>query len=554
MRRALILTLALFGGRAAAGQPVPHAAAVDSIFSQVDRADGPGCAVGVYRAGEVVLARGYGLADLEHGVPITPATRFNVASLSKQFTAYAVTLLEQRGQLSLDDVVRRHLPELPDVGAPVTVRHLVHHTSGLRAYEVLLMLSGWNRDHPLSRDQFWDVVGRQRTLGFAPGERHQYGNTNYALLALLVERVDGRPFADFMRDEVFAPLGMADTFVREDPLAVVPGRAEHYTRADGGFRKNYVWAFAYAAGASNVVTTVGDLARWDAHLASGRIGAVPVGPLMHRRFRLTSGDSTAYAFGLELGEYRGLRAVSHTGGGGGDYVLLRFPAQRWAAAVLCNHEGGPGAVALAYRLADLSLADAFPPEAPAAEAVRVDVPDAELTRWAGEWRDGGDERLTFLVQGGTLAFRYGSDVYETVPVGGSAFREGALTFAFEGAGDTLVVSRPGWRGVFRRWTDAPWAPTTADLAAFAGTYRSEELDADWTIRAEGDTLTLHRRAFPARLLGLDDRDVLALADPFDDMTLTSRLAFGRDAAGRVVGFRLTASRVADLAFRRLPQP
>jgi CubicO group peptidase (beta-lactamase class C family) len=328
--------------RAAVPGALPKTVAVDSIFAPFARPGSPGCAVGVYQAGELLFARGYGVASLEHGGAITPRTPFNVASLSKQFTAFAVHLLARRGRLSLDDDVRRHLPELPDVGPPVTVRHLLHHTSGLRAYEVLLMLTGWNRDHPLSRDDALALIGRQRTTGFPPGERQQYGNTNYILLAALVERVDGRPFAEFMAQELFRPLGMTSTQVRTDPTAVIPGRAEHYTQLrPTGFRRNYVWAFAHATGASNVVTTLEDLARWDGNFYTERVGGPGMTQAMYERARLTSGDTVGYASGLEVGEYRGLRTVGHSGSGGGDYYLLRFPDARATTAGAVQRLPGP---------------------------------------------------------------------------------------------------------------------------------------------------------------------------------------------------------------------
>ncbi len=322
-----------------ATQAVQNRTAIGEIFAPVARTNSPGCAVGVYRAGEIVFAEGYGMASIEHAGPITPRTPFNVASLSKQFTAFAIHLLARERKLGLDDDIRRHLPEFPDVGAAVTVRHLLHHTSGLRAYEALHSVLGWNRDHPLSREQALDIIYRHRTTGFPPGARHQYGNTNYVLLAEIVERVSGRPLNRFLVDEVFSPLGMTNTHLRTDSLSVIPGRADTYwRRADGGFRRNHLWEPAYATGASNVITTIEDLARLDAEFYDERVGGGGIVAAMYERGPLSSGGTTSYGSGIENGEYRGVPLVWHTGGAGGDYALVRFPAQRLTAAVLCNFE------------------------------------------------------------------------------------------------------------------------------------------------------------------------------------------------------------------------
>lgn len=497
------------------------------------------------------------MASLEHGVHITSRTPFNVASLSKQFTALAVHLLARRGKLSLDDDIRRHLPELAEVSQVVTVRHLLHHTSGLRAYEVLLMLTGWNRDHPLSREQAMAIIARQRTTGFPPGERHQYGNTNYILLAALVERVDGRAFAEFLSQEVFRPLGMSHTQVRTEAMAVIPGRAEHYTQLKPmAFHRNYVWAFAHATGASNVVTTVEDLARWDLNFYSEQVGGAGIAEALYERARLNAGDSAGYASGLEVGEYRGLRTVGHSGSGGGDYYLLRFPHARRTIAVLCNVYRGMSAQDLAFRIADHWMKDRFPPSPVEQLRTAIALPDSVLARFAGEYRNIADplEQLRFSIRAGTLGYEYETVHYPVVTVGPRTFREGSLTFAFDApmpaGAQRLEVSRSGWRGTFARWLEAPWQPTSRDLAAFAGTYRSNELDVTWTFAVRDGQVTVRRPRFSERVLVPTDRDAFRFTDEYDDMTLAIHLAFTRDDGGRVTGFLLSTNRVTNLAFSR----
>ncbi|MBA4125021.1 MAG: beta-lactamase family protein [Acidobacteria bacterium] len=210
-------------------------ARIDSVFQEFNRKDCPGCALAVIDHGRIIYQKGYGMANLEHNIPITPTTVFDVASVSKQFTAFAIALLARRGKLSLDDNARKYVPELPKFGKPITIRHLVHHTSGLRDYGALRIMTCWRMDNPVNMTDFINIVSKQKGLNFASGEKFMYSNTNYGLLGMIVERVSGRSFADFMKAEVFAPLGMNNTIVRSDSLIIVPNRASNYTtQKEGG--------------------------------------------------------------------------------------------------------------------------------------------------------------------------------------------------------------------------------------------------------------------------------------------------------------------------------
>jgi CubicO group peptidase (beta-lactamase class C family) len=560
MRSSLAFVLALFGActtaaprRPATTATLSGAADIDSIFAEFDRPGSPGCAVGVYRAGELRFAKGYGMASIEHAVPITARTPFVVGSVAKHFTGFAVHLLARRGKLSLDDAIRRHLPEVPDLGDTVTVRHLLHHTSGFRSYEDLLSLVGWNRDHPLSREQALATVAAHRTLGFPPGERYQYGNTNYILLAEIVERTSGLPFAEFMKHEVFGPLGMTSSHVRTDPLAVVPGRAEHYWPGrGGGFRRNYIWAFPHATGASNVVTTLEDLARWDANFFDERVGGPGISATMYEAGVLRSGDRIG-----GLGSYRGLLMYAQGGGGGGDYSVVRFPQQRLSVAVLCNLGLGAGAHDRALRVADSYLRDAT-----ASAAVR-DTPNAvalteeTLRGFVGEYRNpqNRDQRVRIDVRDGTLGYTQpGGGFQPAVPVGPRTFRSGPLTFEFSvpvpGAPDRITYEVGGQRGTLVRW-EAPPPLRAAELAVYLGAYRSEELDARWTVALHGDTLVLRRPRLADRALAPVGPDSFRWEEPFEDEGLEVELTFVRSPEGRVNGVRVETDRVSNLQFTRV---
>jgi CubicO group peptidase (beta-lactamase class C family) len=348
---------------AAQAQPgFPANAAVDTIFARFGPAT-PGCALSVLRAGEVVYARGYGMANLEHDIPITPASVFHVASVSKQFTAMAITMLAQEGRLSLDDDIRKHLPELHDFGATITLRHLLHHTSGMRDQWTLFSLAGW-RGQDLKTDA--DVVllaARQRDLNFQPGAEHLYSNTGYTLLGQVVKRVTGQSLRDWTTDNLFAPLGMQHTHFHDDYNMLVKNRTHGYAPAAGGYRVSNP---AYStAGATSLFTTVLDMAQWDRNFRDRRVGGGAIDSL-HTRGRLNNGQEISYAFALMHGQHRGLRTVGHSGSDAGYRAqYTRYPDQGLSVVVFCNvSNADPGA--LARRVAEVYLADRFTVAATAA--------------------------------------------------------------------------------------------------------------------------------------------------------------------------------------------
>src|SRR5258708_26048427 len=297
---------------------------VDKVFDKWDKPDSPGCALGVYRDGQIVYKRGYGMADLNDDVPITPATVFHVASMSKQFTAASIVLLAQQGKLSLDDDVRKYIPDLPDFGERITIRHLVHHTSGLRDQWALLGLAGWRYSLDLiTDDDVLEMMSRQKGLNFPPGEKHVYCNTGYTLLAQIVKRVSGQSFREFTTARLFEPLGMKNTHFRDDHAEIVKNQAYGYSSVlDIKFRLS-VTNFD-TVGATSLVTTVEDLARWDENFYNHRVGGSGLIEQLQQRGKLNSGEQLDYAFGLTLGKYKGLPIVDH-GGSHAGYRTPPFP-------------------------------------------------------------------------------------------------------------------------------------------------------------------------------------------------------------------------------------
>ena len=323
---------------AAAGAQTPASpdAAIDAIFEPWNRADSPGCTVGAIREGRLVFRKGYGMANLDYAVPNSPAMVYYVGSVSKQFTAAAIALLAQEGRISLDDPVRRYIPELPDYGTPMTLRHLVHHTSGLRDIYTLMSLGGIRMEDVFPDEDALALIARQRALNFAPGEDHLYSNSGYWLLGQIVERVTGESLREYARRAIFEPLGMSRTHFHDDPGHVMANRVVSYSRTGDRYVVADLGNFD-KIGAGGLYTTIDDLLKWDANFYDPRVGGARWLEQMQTVGRLNNGSPLTYAFGLTIGTHRGLRTVRHGGSLMGFRAeLLRFPDQRFTALVLCN--------------------------------------------------------------------------------------------------------------------------------------------------------------------------------------------------------------------------
>jgi CubicO group peptidase (beta-lactamase class C family) len=293
------------------------------------------------------------------GVPLTLTTLFLVASVSKQFTVYAIMLLVFGGRLSLDDDVRKHLPELPDYGKTVTVRHLIHHTSGIREYFPLLNFAGWRSDDVVTEKDLFDLVCRQKGLNFEPGAEYSYSNTGYFLLGMIVKRVSGQSLKEFAAQEIFKPLGMKNTVVRDDYRQVISNACESYTPNGDGF--NRVFLPHGLAGATNLFTTAEDLAIWDSNFYDPKVGGKSIIDAMHVKGKLANGEEINYAGGLRIDKYRGLTTVEHTGAHGGfRTVITRFPDEHFTLIVLSNRSDFMTAN-LARQVADIYLEDKLGP-------------------------------------------------------------------------------------------------------------------------------------------------------------------------------------------------
>jgi CubicO group peptidase (beta-lactamase class C family) len=541
-------------GTEAQGLTADEVIRVDSVFEDWSDPAGPGAAVAITRNGRIVYSQGYGSAQLEYRIPVAPTTIFHVASVSKQFTTFAVALLARDGLLSWDDEVHRHLPELPDLGRPVTLRHLANHTSGVRDQWELLIQAGWRIDDVITRDQIMALMARQRELNFEPGSEYLYSNMGYSLLAEVVERVSGMSFGAFLHERVFLPLSMHRTHVHSDHTMVVPGRAYSYAPGANGEWRNAVLSYANQ-GATSLFTTVEDLARWIAEMEEPVVGDPDLWAEMVEPAPLNSGDTAPYGLGISVGTYRGLATRGHGGADAGFRTnLLHFPQERVGVVVFGN-AASFNAAGMARGVADVILAGRLEEENGEEDPHRgpVTVAAETLEELVGVYRVPDGMLVSVVLRQGRLEAEVGpEDRFLLVPTSDSTFNvealDGRLTFTRDGQRrvDGVVFASPDGTQRLRRVEITEMAPE--ELGAYVGTYYSPELDVVYRIRMEGDVLYVARPRQPAQALMVLDRD------RFGASTWgLNTVEFSRDDDGRVDGFRVSGGRVRNLRFERVQE-
>ena len=558
---ALALALAWTTG-AAASDLEPQ---VDRIFSKWTSST-PGCAVGVAVDGRAALAKAYGMADLEHDVKNTPDTIFEAGSVSKQFTAAAVLLLAREGKLSLDDPVQKYIPELPDYAAPpaqlppppagrgnrpapVTIRHMLHHTSGLRDWGSIAGIAGWPRTTRVhTHAHVLEIVNHQRSLNFTPGTRWSYSNTGFNLAAIIVSRVSGMTFADFTRTRIFQPLGMSHTSWRDDHTRIVRNRAIAYEERRDGFHSDM--PFENVHGNGGLLTTVGDLLKWNENFTVPIVGDAAFVAQQQQVGTFRDGRSLDYAFGLYNRSYKGVRQVDHSGSTAGYRAhLARYPDQRVSLAVLCNVSTG-GATEALHAVADLYLGDRV--KAPGPTAATFKPMPADLDKTAGLYRNRTTGApVTITRAGDALRLERGQADGSNPQRGQALVAEAASRFIsangqqwdFDGRGGARVVDALGTVDEFERV--APVQPTADQLRDLTGTYVSDEAEATLTVAVSGGSLVIQRR--PDTTLRLTP----IYADTFAAPPL-GLVTFRRDSR-RVTALSVSQDRVWDLRFSRQNQ-
>lgn len=524
---------------------------VDTLFAQWDSKDTPGCALAIVQNGVVIYNRGYGMANLELGVPITSQSVFYIGSVSKQFVSASIALLALQNKLSLDDDIRKYIPEMPDYGTPITIRNLIHHTSGERDYLTLLGIAGVDFGTYHEQDVL-DLICRQKELNFKPGEEHLYSNSGYFLLSVIVHRASGKTLREFAEENIFKPLGMTHSRFHDDYRQLIKNRATGYLAAGKENYLNFISMFDNV-GSGGLFTSVEDLFLWDQNFYHHKVGGQKLHDMMHTKGTLNSGEILDYAFALDIGEYKGLRVVEHGGAlGGYRSALTRFPDQKFSVIILSNLSSfNPSG--LAYRVADIYLADQFQEVLSETEVLQmetIDLPEEKLKDKVGSYinkKSGSSysiriraNQLEFFGQGQRLTL--GAIDENTFIVTGL---QASIKMEFEkqGEGKPMLLHITQKGTPLRTYESYERArPAPEELEEYTGDYTSDELEATFILSLRKNRLYFtHRNAPTAAFVSLS-KDIFSVGN----MTVI----FSRDESGQITSFIVNAGRVQNLRFRK----
>jgi CubicO group peptidase (beta-lactamase class C family) len=566
-RAIYLLTLALGVGCVSAprGKSVSLGRRIDGIFAQWNKPDSPGCAVAVIKEGKIIYQHGYGSANLEYGTPITPSTVFNIASVSKQFTAMSVLLLVEQGKLSLDDDIRKYVSEVPDFGRAITIRHLIHHSSGLRNFEDLLVIAGSRTEDVVTREHMLGMVSHQKELNFSPGDEYLYCNTGYHLLAEMVARVSGQSFAEFADANIFKPLGMTHTHFHDDHEKIVKNRAYSYEREGDKSFKN-AFSNTEVVGGGGMYSTVEDLAKWVNNFDHGRVGGPGVLKQMHEQGVLNSGQTNRYACGLFIDKYKGMKLVEHGGGFAGYRSdVIRFPEQK-VAIVLLGNTSEIDPAQLTRQVADIVLSGtASAKETASQEPTSSPHPTtklsaANLDAYCGVYDFKVGVFGTVTREGDRLYAEAGGPKVELLPEAENTFviKEDGSRISFErderGKVNRLVLQRKSKdptsdmsTHVGQRIVPAGAPLSAEELAEFSGDYSSEELGTTYSLMVRnGELLAQHRHLGDIPLTLLPVRGQFLGGGWLQSIVFT----FTRNAQNQVTGFTMSAARSRNLRFEK----
>lgn len=524
---------------------------IDQLVAGIIFPGYPGATVAVGKGSEILFSKGYGLAEPEYTIANTPKTIFHIASVSKQFTAFSIAMLVDQGKISLDDDIRKYLPELHDFGQKITIRHLIYHTSGLRDQWNLLALAGWRLDDVITRTQVLRLISHQTELNDKPGDEFNYCNTGYTLAAEIVSRVTGKSFVDWTSENIFKPLEMANTFFYDDHEKLVANRAYSFQVTNSGLKKSVL---SYAnVGATSLFTTAEDLIKWSDNFRTLKVGSTSVMKMMEVRGILNKGDTLSYAFGQDSGFYKGLKAFAHGGSDAGyNTFLIRFPEQKISIVVLSNLASfDPGG--LAYKIADIYLKGILKEEPKKVEVTKVNVqvnPEV-LKTYCGQYELQPGLVVTVRLEGEKLVVQ----AVGQPPLNMEAKSE--TEFEIPQIGGEIAFTRNSNQEinefVFTQGSNVMKAPRikefdlkSLNLADYTGVFYSPELETRYTIVLEdGKLKATHIRNEPC--------EIHPVADGIfnTDVWYMGRIEFIKNPQGLVTGMKVSSGRVKNVKFDKL---
>jgi len=511
---------------------------VDSIFAKYDKTNSPGCALAILKNGKIIYKRGYGMSDMEYNISISPSSIFHVASVSKQFTAAAIVKLSLEGKLSLNDDIRKYIPEVPDFGHTITFNHLLHHTSGLRDQWDLQGLAGWRDDDLITEKDILEMLSREKALNFLPGEENTYCNTGYTLLAVAVKKITGVSLRDYADSVFFKPLGMTSTLFHSDHSEITPNRTSAYQKGENGQWKISIPVFD-TYGATSLFTTVEDLAKWDENFYTGKIGGSNFLNVMQLPGVLNDGTQENYACGLVIDSFKGHKTVWHNGADAGyRSMLLRFPDDHFSVVILANL-ANINVSNLAYKVADVFLSD----NSTTYQTADFKIDSMVVKGWAGEYLDRNTmETLTLKYLNkklliGNTALKPSGNLFFSIPNSASA-----LLFSGDSINTKLVFSSKGNKN--RTYEKVKTISLTAlQLQEYKGEFYSVELDTKYKLSVKDSLL----------LIKIPRNDETKFSPFIRDMFIGDnfRIVFSRDKKNKIRGFFLTTGRIRNLYFEKL---
>ncbi|HEX8247761.1 MAG TPA: serine hydrolase domain-containing protein [Pyrinomonadaceae bacterium] len=537
----------------------------DAFLAQWDKNDMPGCGVGAVKDGRLVYKRAFGMANLDYDVPNTTSTLFNLASASKPFTAMSIALLAQQGKLSLDDDIRKHVPEIPKYDETVTIRHLIHHTSGIREYQALIFFGGRDTDNALNDKTILNMLARQKNLSFKPGSKYQYSNSNYHLLGIIVGRASGKSLRAFAEENIFKPLGMKNTMFFDNRFEVVKNRAAGYrVNPDKSIRARS--SLFDLVGGGGVLTTVEDLYLWEQNFYEPKIGNKELLLMMTTPGTLNSGEKINYGFGLFHNEYKGLPVIKHSGNMTGYRAqLVSFPEQKFTVIALCNNMAiFPSAIA--EKLADIYLEGQLKPAVPSQKRAAETLPPAialsekEALRYVGIYAhpESGKVFKLSLKDGKLINSGIFKNDVPVTPVSENRLLVvesngmAELNPVFDQSGKVSEIRAPNKSGKPDIFIPVkPPFDSPQQLSEYAGTYYSDEFDADYKFSLKGNNLILQIGE------NLETPLTAAYADFFTIQGGAVNVSFTRDDKGKIAGFVFNSAAderdVKGIAFKRQQQ-
>ncbi|MFP4288437.1 MAG: serine hydrolase [Bacteroidales bacterium] len=550
----------LFAGNTSTLKSAPtpeQAESIKKLLEDFDNNETPGGAVMVIREGEVIYEKAFGMANLTHNIPFEINTPTNIGSTSKQFTAMGIALLEERGLLSVNDDIRKYIPELPDLGDTVRIRHFLSHTSGYREYLNALMMSGRQIADPIRFGEIILLVQNQPELQNKPGESYNYNNTGYALLAEVIERVTEEDFTEWMKQNIFSPLGMNHTMVRKDPTQIIKGSAQGYSKTEEG---NYIeQRDIYASrGAGGIYTTLPDLGKWIRNFSQPVVGDADLMEKLQTPFLFNNGDTMKYAYGLAIGELNGLKMIEH---GGADVahrsMLMMFPEIDGAVVTQSNNSDFSGQIA--RKIARIFFADVMIIEEDEQTTAEVTDPDdfeyevEKFDELAGRYamEDAPDFILEFhREEDKILAQATGQPAFELFASSDSTFYlkvvEASITFHRNQYGkvEQITLHQNG-NHLANRIHEPAWQPAEEDINQYLGKYFSMELEAFYSIsmNEEGELVLQHRRMDDLPLKA-EEKDVFTATFPIPN------LKFIRNDQDDVTGFEASSGRTLGIVFEK----